>query len=107
MHSSSLNQMLFSEYAGNWRARKRQQVIHLQMSTGAPSTITIAALTVCPHLDSCQVGGLSSFWGEGAPVFVKFYLYPNSGVLCRFSPQSSYKVDKVMMLWNNKDTAVL
>ena len=46
--------------------------------------------------------------GKGAPVFVKFCLYPNFGVPhVGLAHNHSHKVDKVMMLWNNKDTAVL
>lgn len=46
--------------------------------------------------------------GKGAHAFVKFCLYPNFGVPhVGLANSHSCKVDKVMMLWNKKVTAVL
>lgn len=64
-------------------------------------------ITVCHHLDSSHIRVLCSR-GKGARVFVKFCLYPNFGVPhVGLANNHSCEVDKVMMLWNKKVTAVL
>lgn len=63
----------------------------------------MSSLGLQSHKGTVYVPGSKS-----APVFVRLCLYPNfGGPHAGLANDHSSKVDKVMMLWNKKATAVL